>query len=185
MSILRLIAPLFVSLFWTACGQPNQVTSLDGTVINLKQENSQGLVVLFIAPDCPLSQAYILPYKQLDSMYGGEFIFISVIPGNYYTRKEIDHFIDSFHFNLPIVVDSMFHLTKKWKATTTPQCIITNREGLILYSGSIDNWAIALASKRLSPTRFYARDALNDIISGKKPAIQSTKPVGCIIEIET
>ncbi len=137
---------------------------------------------MFITPDCPLSQAYTQSFSELAIHYQSEFTFFACLPSVLYAHEEIQHFVDSFNFPLPIVVDSSLTLTKRWGAEITPQIFVVDNRGKIKYDGSIDNWAIDLAQKRLAPSEFYLMDALEELKNDGDVTLSHTDAIGCVIE---
>lgn len=178
---------MLISLvLFSNCGEVKneQLMLVDGQTIPLFKPNTIGTVCLFISPDCPLSHLYASEYVKLGNRFKSNFQFIGLVPGDLYSETEIIHFKDSFSFDLPIALDKDLSFTKKWKATTTPECIVLDTFGEVRYRGAIDNWAIDFANKRIEPTAFYLLDALNAMLEKKPVKIEYQKPVGCLIELE-
>lgn len=166
----------------SSCTQQNSFHASNGLAIDLNNSDKLGVVCMFITPDCPLSQAYAKSFSKLALEYQSEFTFFACLPGVLYPHEEIEHFIDSFNFRLPIVVDSSLILTNRWDAEITPQFFVVDNRGKIKYDGSIDNWAIDLAQKRLAPSEFYLKDALEELKNDREVTISHTDAIGCFIE---
>jgi hypothetical protein len=73
-------------------------------------------------------------------------------------------------------------ISRSAKATVTPEAVVCDADGNVLYRGAIDDWAYAEGKKRPAPLNHYLSDALSAITSGKTPSPASTKPIGCFIE---
>lgn len=179
----------FKSLFYLltfvlfGCGNTvsTELISRDGLKIDLTKQNT---VLMWLAPDCPLCQTYSSEFLALDSLYRSHFQFVGVLPGNLYSTDEIDHFVDSFHFDLPIVMDDKYLLTKKYQVSVTPEFILLDTNLKIQYQGKFDDWATGLAQKKVKPTQFYLKNALNQFAASQNVSPNYVEPVGCLIEVD-
>ena len=66
-------------------------------------------------------------------------------------------------------------------AKTTPHMFIVNPEGLLIYSGAIDDIA-STDPADVSRSTNYVRTALSEAIAGKAVSITSTKSYGCSVK---
>lgn len=77
--------------------------------------------------------------------------------------------------NHPIVVDHGGDaLGKLLAAKTTPHCFVIDQDGVLRYSGALDDDP---QGKKESPLRYVA-DAVTALLAGETPAVKSTKPYG-------
>ncbi len=79
-------------------------------------------------------------------------------------------------FNLPYLYDGETQGTAKaYGAVATPHVFIFDGDLKLRYNGRMDN-----GRRRLGPVeKNEARDAIEAILAGKKPAVVKTRPVGC------
>lgn len=139
-------------------------------------------VLIFVSPNCPLSQNYSRTINQLDSMFSAQqVVFQLVFPGQI-TQAAIDSFTTQYRLHQQVIPDSMYLLAKKLQATTTPETFIFNTHGKLVYQGAIDNWAVDLGQKRQVITAFYVRDVLQAMIDDAPIPYTKTTAVGCFIE---
>ena len=157
---------------------------LDGGKAKIGEAISSGPVVfVFLSPECPLCINYTRTMTQLESRYQGhELTFFSVFPGTYYTEKEILDFETKYNFDFPAIMDPEFKLTELLNATVTPEAVLVSNEGVIKYSGAIDNWAFETGQKKLQATKHYLSDAIQSVLAGKPVITKRTEPKGCYIE---
>lgn len=153
----------------------------DDEYINL---NGQNVALMWLAPDCPLCQLYSSEFISTSEQYGNDIHFYGVLPGSYYSNQEVTHFKDSFNFNLPLIKDPNFILTKRYGVTTTPEFVLLDSLGDIKYQGKFDDWATGLSQKKIKPTQFYFSSALENFMSNEPIDPKYTKPIGCIIETD-
>jgi len=137
---------------------------------------------MFLSPDCPLCHSYTREFKILYDTFKDDFQFCGVLSGDYYTQNEIQHYIDSFHFDFPILIDDDFAFAKQLDAQVTPHFFLLDENGKALYDGRMDNWAIALGRKKLKADSFFLRDAIEAKLNNREISLRHTNPVGCVLE---
>lgn len=146
-------------------------------------ENNEGLVLLFLSPECPLCQNYAVAMRSLRDSYSEKNIyFMGVISGDYYSKEEVRNYQNHYDLEMEMLFDPDFKLANYYGATATPEAVLTDKKGKLMYRGAIDNWAISLGKKRLEASAHYLRDAMDNLLSGNKIDPKKTKPVGCFIE---
>jgi hypothetical protein len=176
------LLPVILSLFLCSCrNQPpkdifQQVITKAGLPANKKL-----LVVVFINPECPITQKYTRTLNALNDSLGENTFFIGVIPGNLFDDKKIADFKEQFAFKLPIIKDEQYAITRALNATVYPEVVLLNQQSERLYSGKIDNWYESVGNYRTEPTEFYLRDAIGSYLQKGIIAVNSTTPVGCFI----
>ena len=164
----------------SACTRFDAVVDVNGSTHNLENEP---VVLMWLAPDCPLCQTYSTEFVLMADSFPG-LRFFGVLPGDLYSSAEVDHFVDSFHFRMPILLDSDFKLTKKLDVTTTPEFLILDNGLNLKYQGKFDDWATGLAQKKPKPSEHYLEDALKAFSAGKPIETAYTEPLGCLIEFD-
>ena len=159
--------------------------SLDGRIFSVNDMiHRNGIsVIYFLMPGCPMCETYTLSINELDEEFSDKGIsFCGVFSSDYYTDDEITSFRNDFKINIPFYRDVDFKLTQSLGATVTPEVYVLDSTATLLYSGSIDNWAYATGKLRMEATKFFLKDALENIVSGKPVEVASTEAFGCIIE---
>jgi len=148
-----------------------------------KKENLPGgelTVIVMLSPECPLCRNYISVINQL-KLNNKQIQFYGIFPGSSYAVKEIADFQKDYKVAFKLFIDPQKVLTKYLNATTTPECILLNKMGNIVYRGQIDNWAVSLGSQRKLITEKYLANAIDELLSNKNIAIKQTTPIGCMI----
>lgn len=179
-------------LLFLGCGDtaPPSLEELSLPYFNGEQQlagasllNNKASVIVFLAPQCPLSENYCLALNELSAAFTTQQIpFYGCISGTYFSDTEISKFIQDFQLQIPVVLDPGQHLTRLLGATVTPEVFVLDSNGTTLYVGAIDNWAVDLGVKREVVTEFYLRDVLAAITDESPIPYTRTKPVGCFIE---
>lgn len=97
-------------------------------------------------------------------------------------KPAVDRFIQAYKLSAPVIIDKKFRLSKKFKASVTPEVFLLNEKEQVLYHGAIDNWYYALGKNRLEISDHYLDDAVTQALN-QQPIIRPfVKPVGCFIE---
>lgn len=151
--------------------------------LNSSIAENKGAVLLFLSPECPLCQNYSVVINEAKNTFSQKGIsFIGIVSGDYYTTDEVNRYKAKYDIEFDILFDQDFKIAEFYHATTTPEAVLINQEGKLMYRGAIDNWAISLGKKRLEATDHYLKDALESFLSGNEIHPKITKPVGCFIE---
>ena len=68
--------------------------TLDGKVFNFSEfAKNKASILVFMAPDCPISQKYTLSLREISEKYKDKNIPVYLIfPGTYYTKKTISKY---------------------------------------------------------------------------------------------
>ena len=136
-------------------------------------------VFVLLSPECPLSRNYITVINKLAKQT--EVRFYGVVPGAAYSTADLSKFIKDYKPIFPVLIDSSKRLTTGLNGTITPECVLIDQHGQILYRGLIDNWAYSLGQQRKVITEKYLEEALMQARSGQTIQVNRTKPVGCLI----
>jgi hypothetical protein len=86
-----------------------------------------------------------------------------------------------FDLHMPLIADSAHFLVRRAEATVTPEVAVFTPGGKLVYLGRIDDWYVDIGKRRAAPTQRYLRQALDEVLQGKKVAIPEVHPVGCSI----
>lgn len=158
--------------------------NLSGEPVSLNKfmDGRKGMVIIFLAPDCPLSQYYTLPLKNLFGDYSELIAFIGIIPGKDSGMEEVLQYKSRYHIPFDLLYDEELKLTRKLKAAITPEVFLLNKNREVIYSGAIDDAAVDLTVKRQVVRKHYLKDAVESMLNNKYVSVKKTKPVGCFIE---
>lgn len=186
---LRNIIVLIAICISIGCNQDHGISQIDLYDRNDKAqqisfENYDATVITFLGPECPLSENYTKTINDLDSTFKSNVHFINIFPGTFYSKEAIDSFMHTYNVMQNCLLDADFDLVRELHATITPESFVFDRNGKLVYSGAIDNWAVDLGQKRQVITEFYVRDVLNAMLQHKEIPYTKTTAVGCFIEKE-
>jgi thiol-disulfide isomerase/thioredoxin len=167
------------------CFRVHTFTDLNNRPANLSAHPERhGDVFYFLSPDCPLCQGYVPLLKKMNEQYGPrQFAFYAVFPGTLYSKQEVASFLDTYQLNsLSVVCDTALLLTRCLDATITPEVIVTDTSGQLIYKGRIDDQAWEIGQKKGLASTHELEEVLALMAAGKNPAFRQTEAAGCIIE---
>jgi hypothetical protein len=140
-------------------------------------------VELFVAIDCPIANGYAPEIERLHLAYRERgLVFRLVFPDRDLDENTVKQHLADYRITAPFVIDRDHALVKRADATTTPEAVLYDRKGGIVYQGKLDNRYTDLGDRRGTVTEFYLRDAIEAVLSGKQPPVARTAPIGCLIE---
>lgn len=140
-------------------------------------------VVTLLDPECPLSRQHVHTLNRLRAVFSAQGVaFVGLFPQFESTPAERETFRQQTGAAFALAGDSGRAWTRRLGGTITPEVFVIRRDGVVAYSGALDDWAVSLGQKRRVATRHYVREALEAATSGRLPATRRVGPVGCRIE---
>ena len=142
-------------------------------------------VILFLDPECPVTNAYMKEIKSIYADYSAKGVsFEAYFPMETITEKDIKAFLKKYNATFPGFTDPDMRKAMRYKASIMPEVVLLNGNGLVVYQGAIDNWFYALGKSRPKATELYLRNALEATLNGD-PIMQSkTQAIGCLINMK-
>ena len=108
--------------------------------------------------------------------------FYGVIADRRASAAEAANHRQSYQVAYPLLLDTSGSLRRQLRPTHTPQVIVVDRHGVIVYSGRIDDRYEGISRPRPQVTRRDLRDVLRAVSSGRDVSFSRTEPVGCLVE---
>lgn len=139
-------------------------------------------ILIFLDPECPISQAYALTLRSLHTEYAPKgIVFLGVYDSAPLKRRDIRRFHRKYQLPFSGVKDKHYALAKRYDATITPEVVLVSKEDRVVYRGAIDNWYYALGKNRREPTEHYLKDAMEAVLEGNPVIRKQTQAVGCLM----
>lgn len=155
----------------------------DGNFYSNEASDKDALIVMFSCNHCPYVRAYEDRIMQIQEDYN-ENLMVLAINANDAENYPDDSFDNMKtrarvkNFNFPYLRDENQATAKAFDATHTPEIFLFDKERKLAYHGKIDdNW-----QEPGNVQSNYLRDALNEILEGKKVSIPETYSIGCTIK---
>jgi hypothetical protein len=160
-----------------------EIRGIDGSVLRPLEPAGVANVLIFVATDCPVSNSYAPEIQRICAAYAGRGVACSLIyeeagltPDG--ARKHLD---DHRYRRMPAAIDRDGALAARVRASITPEAVVVDRRGTVVYRGRIDNFYAALGRPRQVVTAHDLQDALNAVVDGRPVARAETEAVGCYI----
>lgn len=152
----------------------------NGKKISLSDfKDSKAIVLMFVATQCPVSNAYNERYNKLFEDYSAKNVaFVGINSNKQESVEEIKQHAAEHGFKFPILKDINNIIADKLDAQRTPEIFVVHPTTYeILYHGRIDD------SQRESLIKTNdLRAALDEILAGKPVTVKETKAFGCTIK---
>ncbi len=160
----------------------------DGNTHSLKQylDSGKTVVLHWFNPNCPFVVRHFQTHTTFMDLYSAysprNVVFIAVNStdpkhpqyGNDATYKK------KWGISYPILLDPTGEVGKLYGAKTTPHTFVISSDGILRYSGAIDN--DPQGDKPASEKTNYAQQALEEILAGKPVSVAETRPYGCSVK---
>jgi thioredoxin-related protein len=176
---------LFLIFCQTSFGQKTKINGISQKVMRKLKIEAQSLnLIYFLEPSCPICQKYETIINSIQNEYLSQKIRTTFIfPNKFSSKKEIVKFVNEIDKKANIILDNKKYFTSQLGATITPEVLLLNNKGEIIYQGAIDDWYFALGKNRKTANEFYLKNAINNYLTNKIISPQKTLAIGCDIEI--
>ena len=138
------------------------------------------LTIIFLGTECPLVKIYLPQIAEIAEKYQDLADVIGVDSNSQDTLAEISSFVHTNQISFPIYRDHNGQLATALGAKRTPEALIINRQGDVLYQGRIDD-QYGVGYSRETARKEYLKDALAQLKQNIPIGISRTEPVGCFI----
>ena len=163
-----------------------KVTCLDGQTVELfSNPEIQATVLIFIATDCPIANAYHPELNRLSEKFQEDIEFYLVHSTPDVTNALARTHREEYNLSIPIVMDQEQVLAQAVQAEVTPEAIVLQRGNDVpVYRGAIDNLYADYGKKRRVASKRHLKVALEEIVRGEIVSCPTTTPVGCFISYD-
>lgn len=139
---------------------------------------------VFLAPECPASLYYIPELRRIHGSWGHKVNMTGIIPGTAASAEECINFKQQHPLPFDVFHDASMEYVKRWSAEVTPEVVLVNGDGKILYRGAIDDAMPELGIKRSVVHRRYLLENLLALNAERPLPYSNVRAVGCFIESE-
>ncbi|MGO9337342.1 MAG: redoxin domain-containing protein [Terracidiphilus sp.] len=165
-------------------------TDSRGQAESLAQYRGKYVVLEWHNQGCPFTRKHYVSgnMQALQKEWTGRgvvwFTVISSAPGKqgYVTPSEENEYLTQMHASpTAVLMDSDGKLGRLYNAKTTPQMIVIDPAGKIIYDGAIDDRPTP-DPEDVHGARNYVSDALTEAMAGKPVETAFTRPYGCSVK---
>ena len=162
-----------------------KLQSINGYSYSLESiSEKNGLIVIFTSNTCPFVIKWEDRYTMVEELAKKNNLGLVYINSNYKKRDGDDSFekmkehAKKYNYRSPYLLDTESTLANSFGAKTTPHVFMFNKEFQLVYKGAIDD-----NYKDIDRVKeFYLKDAIEQLVNGKKIKVSETDPVGCSIK---
>lgn len=158
---------------------------LEGEPVNVfaaAEEGLQGIVLLFVSVDCPISNRYAPEFQRLYSSYSPQGIrFWLVYPDPDQTPEQVREHTKDYRLEIPALRDPEHAAVRRAQANVTPEAALFTPAGERIYHGRIDNRAVDFGVERPEPTQRDLIEVLDALLAGRPIPHRHAPAVGCYI----
>lgn len=139
-------------------------------------------VYVFIAEECPICNYMGKPLADVSKKYEGKVSFHAVFPLKKTSLKTAQAFKEQYGLlDFETLLDRDHALTRKLGARITPEVVVTDGAGEILYRGRINSAYYAPGKMKHRSIKHDLDEVLGLLTSGKTVAQPWPAAVGCYI----
>lgn len=143
-------------------------------------------VLVFLSFDCPVSAGYSQPLNDLAKEYGTKGVVVAgIVSGRDVEAAEVAKQVREYRVGFPVLLDPQLRGADAVAATTTPEAFLLDGELVLRYRGRIDNGYARRLKSNARVTSQDLRQALDEVLSGKRVSTPVTPAIGCAIDRET
>lgn len=144
----------------------------------LKAVPDRPTVVLFIATECPVSNAYNARMAQLAKEYKDKGVdFVGINPNRSEDAAAVARHAEEHKLPFPVLKDPNNKVADLYDAQVTPEAYVVDTKGVIRYHGRIDN------SRNTANVKTHdLRAAIDDVLAGRDVGAARNQAFGCAIK---
>jgi peroxiredoxin len=169
------------------------LTDSDGKAHSLSQYKGKYVVLEWFNPECPFVKKHYGSdnMQKLQQEYTSKGVVWLTIDSNApgaegnMTPEQAQKIMSSWKTHqTALLLDPESRVARSYGAKNTPDMIVINPEGKIVYEGAIDNKATPNPNDIPSSTN-YVKAALDESLAGKPVSNPTTKPYGCSVKYKS
>lgn len=169
-----------VSAIFSACASRGGAPTMSETTPDAPTPVA---VRLFVVTGCPIAQSYGATWTRLVSEFGSRGAdFAVVVAEPRVDAERARTWATTYGYGTRVEVDPALGEAARLGATHSPQAIVSDRDGNVVYRGRIDDVWTALRRRRAAPSEHSLEDAITAVLLGEPPPKSSTPVVGCLLE---
>lgn len=152
-----------------------------GTLHDFDAIRGRKAVVFFlIGTECPVSNGYAPEMTRIAKDYEGRGVATyGVHPDREVTPPAASAHAAEYRLGFPILLDPTQELAEAAGAEVTPEAIVVDDGGMVVYRGRIDDTYARDGKRRDRPATHDLRDALDALLAGKSGAPVVRPAFGC------
>lgn len=182
-ALLMLLTLVLISLPAWGDDPPLEVRDVFGRLHTpLAQSDRKAVVLFFLLPDCPVSNAYAPEIGRICKDYDAKKVASYIVHADPdVTADAAKKHAKEYGLAAPVLLDPTHLLVKAAGVKMAPEVAVLGPDRKVLYRGRIDDLYIDYGKRRPAPTQRDLRIALDAILQGKAVTTPATKVIGCYL----
>jgi peroxiredoxin len=165
---------------------PNfELKDTEGKTVKLSDYQGKIVVIDWVNPACPVCRGHYEhgTIQNLVKKYQGkDVVFLGVnstASGKDGAGAEANSKARTdWNVNFPFLLDESGKVGRTYGAKTTPHCYVIDKNGVLQYSGAIDNGSPSHIPGKTN----YVEKAVDELLKGESVATHETKSYGCAVK---
>jgi len=149
---------------------------LEGVPHALSRYRGRVVVVNFWSAECPWAERADSQLKQWLGVWGERVVLLTVASNVNETQELIAEAARQRGL-APVLLDSGCRVADAWGAQTTPHVFVVDESGILRYQGALDD----VTFRQREPKRIYVKEAVEALLAGHLPEVDSAPAYGCTI----
>ncbi len=164
----------------TSVGAP-MLRGLDGQDVPLASvQGRRGLILVFVAVDCPIANRFLPEIESLGARFGSEGLPVAYVYASpFETDVEVLAHQREYDLRLQAFRDPGFRVARRYGACLTPEAVLIRPDGSLAYRGRVNDQYTAPGQGRPAPTRHDLAEAGEEFLSGGLASQRLVPAVGC------
>lgn len=143
--------------------------------------DSKVVVLAFLGTECPLAKLYSPRLAAIDEEFRSQGVTILGINSNRHdSMTEVAAHARVHKLSFPVLKDLGNKVADQVGATRTPEILVLDKDRVVRYHGRIDD-QYGVGYIRDEAEQAFVKDAIRDLLAGRKVAQAETEVVGCFI----
>lgn len=144
--------------------------------------DAKAVVLVFTLHDCPIANRYVGELNRIAEAYEGKGVRLyGVLVDPSLSAEDAKTHAKEFEYRFPVLLDVDHELVRRTEAKKTPEAVVYDRTGRIVYRGRIDDRWVRLGKRKQHPDRADLRLALDAVLSDREVEAPETEVIGCYI----
>lgn len=146
-------------------GNALALVTTDGKAIKpLDSEGKKGVVLFFVSPYCPTSNNFAPEMNAIQTEFDDSFAFRFVHSDTSVKPEDMVQHAELMEFKAPVLNDGEQKLAKLVGARITPEVVVIDGSGEVLYQGRINDLYLGPTKRQREVKNHDLRDALKAIL---------------------
>ena len=155
---------------------------VDGRAVNLLAEDPAAVVLVFVTPDCPISNRYVPEINRMAAEWAAQRVSTYLVyPDPAFSLEQIVKHRVEFELEPQGLVDFDQSLVRLTGVEVTPEAAVLTADGDLAYRGRIDNRFVDFGKTRPRATVRDLRLAVASTLEGALADPAGGPAVGCYI----